>query len=74
MFDRQNLAFIIKDKVQLLPLGQLKYAVENGFINPDTIYYNNTVLTKEELEKNWMIPIKDSWVAKKLSPGAAKAS
>lgn len=72
MFDRQNLAFIIKDKVQLLPLGQLQYAVDNGFINPDTIYYNNTILTKQELENNWMIPVKDSWLAKKLNTGTAK--
>ncbi|XVJ64832.1 MAG: hypothetical protein HEQ40_01180 [Lacibacter sp.] len=74
MFDRQNLAFIIKDKVQLLPLGQLQYASDNNFISPDTIYYNNTVLTKQELENNWMIPVKDSWLAKKLNQGAAKTS
>ncbi|MEJ7830463.1 MAG: hypothetical protein WKF91_19800, partial [Segetibacter sp.] len=36
MLDRQSLAFIIKDKVQLLPLSQLKYAVENNFINGET--------------------------------------
>src|SRR5437016_1377890 len=38
MFDRQLLAFIIKDKVQLLPLAQLQYAADNNFINADTIY------------------------------------
>ena len=31
LFDRQNLAFIVKDKIQLLPLNQLEYAVENRF-------------------------------------------
>src|SRR5262249_4272783 len=29
MFDRTTLAFVIKDKVQLLPMSQLQYAVEN---------------------------------------------
>jgi hypothetical protein len=67
MFDRQSLAFLIKDKVQLLPLSQLKYAVENNFVNGDTIYFNNLVLTKEELLNNWMIPVKNSWLAKKIS-------
>ena len=33
LFDRQTLAFIIKDKVQLLPLSQLSYAAENKFID-----------------------------------------
>jgi hypothetical protein len=66
MFDRQMLAFIIKDKLQLLPMSQLNYAVENNFIGPDTLYFNNTVQTKAELENNWIIPVKDSWLAKRL--------
>lgn len=67
MFDRQTLAFSIKDKVQLLPLSQLQYAVENNFITPDTLYLNNLVATKADLENNWIIPIKQSWLAKKLN-------
>ena len=43
MFERTTLAFAIKDKVQLLPLSQLQYAVDNGFINGDTLYFNNLV-------------------------------
>ena len=67
MFDRLALAFIDKDKVQILPMPQLKYAVEQGFITADTLFFNNVVLTKEELENNWIIPVKDSWLAKKIS-------
>lgn len=67
MFDRLALAFIVKDKVQVLPMPQLKYAVEQGFITADTLFFNNVVLTKEELENNWIIPAKDSWLAKKIS-------
>lgn len=66
-FDRNNLAFVVKDKVQLLPLGQLSYAFGNGFINADTLYFNNTVLNKEQLENNWIIPVKHSWLARRLS-------
>ena len=66
MFDRQNLAFLVKDKVQLIPLAQLNYATQNNFISTDTIYFNNLVQTKKELLENWMIPIKDSWLMKKI--------
>ena len=66
LFDRTSLAFIIKDKIQLLPLAQLAYAAENGFINADTIYFNNLVQTKEELEKAWMVPVKNSWLASRV--------
>ena len=66
LFDRQLLAFIIKEKVQLLPLSQLQYAWENEFINADTPYFNNLVQTKEELENNWIIPVKQSWLSGRI--------
>ena len=67
MFDRQSLAFIVKDKIQVLPLNQLEYAVENNFINADTLYFNNTVLTKKEMLEKWIIPVKESWLAKRVN-------
>ncbi|HTN36107.1 MAG TPA: hypothetical protein VL053_03475 [Arachidicoccus sp.] len=66
-FDRQALAFIVKDKVQILPLGQLGYALENHFVTPDTLYFNNLVATKKELLEKWLIPLKDSWLAGRLN-------
>ena len=62
LFNRQNLAFIVKEKIQLLPFSQLEYAVANNFINADTLYFNNTVLTKKELAEKWLIPVKESWL------------
>lgn len=67
MFDRTALAFVVKDKVQLLPLSQLQYAIDNGFIDENTLYFNNIVQTKEELGSKWIIAVKDSWLAKKIS-------
>lgn len=66
MFDRTSLAFIIKEKVEVLPMAQLNYALENNFITAETIYFNNLVFTKADLLSKWMIPIKESWVANKL--------
>ena len=66
MFDRTTLAFVVKDKVELLPMTQLQYAFDNGFINGDTLYFNNLVQTKEELENKWIIPVKESWVKSRI--------
>lgn len=65
MFDRQTLAFVIKDKIQVIPMAQLGYALQNGFITPDTLYFNNLVNTKEQLLKDWIIPAKQSWLSKR---------
>jgi len=67
LFDRTTLAFVVKNKIQLLPLAQLQYAADNGFIGPDTLYFNNLVQTQDELAQGWIIPVRDSWLAKKIS-------
>jgi hypothetical protein len=67
LLDRQTLAFVVKDKVQLLPLSQLKYSVENNFLTPDTLYFNNLVTDKKSFLSNWMIPIKESWLASRIA-------
>jgi hypothetical protein len=86
LFDRLMLAFRIRNnagpsdepstlawKVQLIPLAQLPYAIENGFITGDTLYFNNTVQTKTELENKWLIPLKDSWLASRYPALSAEA-
>ena len=66
LFDRTTLAFVVKDKIQLLPMSQLQYAVDNGFISGDTLYFNNLVQTKEELERKWIVPVKESWLKRRI--------
>ncbi len=63
LFDRLSLAFQVKGKTEMVPMSQLPYALEHGLITPDTLYFNNTILTKADLESKWLIPVKDSWLA-----------
>ncbi|MEN9684811.1 MAG: hypothetical protein RLZZ28_597 [Bacteroidota bacterium] len=73
MFNRQNLAFVLSEKVQTIPMAQLNDALENGFINGDTVYFNNLVADKQSLLTQWMIPAKDSWLKTRLNlPAASK--
>jgi hypothetical protein len=65
-FDRQQLAFVVKEKIEVLPMNQLNYAFTHGFINGETLYFNNLVATKQQLENEWIIPVKESWLAQKL--------
>ncbi|AHF14434.1 hypothetical protein [Niabella soli] len=64
-FDRQNLAFVKKNKIEIIPLQQVKHALTGNILTPDSLYFNNLVLNKAELENDWIIPIKNSWLAKK---------
>ncbi len=66
LLDRQTLAFIVKDKILLVPLEDVNLSIENEIINPETLYFNNTILTKKQLLNDWIIPVKDSWLAKRI--------
>jgi hypothetical protein len=66
LFDRLTLTFLVEGDAQMLPLSQVPYALEKGYIKPDTLLFNNTVATKEELMNKWLIPLKDSWLADRL--------
>ena len=66
LFDRQTLAFYVKENIQLLPMSQLKYAIQNDFITANTLYFNNLVSTKEEMLQNWIVPAKESWLGQKF--------
>lgn len=66
LLDRQLLAFIVKEKIQLIPLSQVNASIESDFITKDTLYFNNTILSKKELLNNWIIPVKYSWLAQRI--------
>lgn len=67
LFDRQLLAFYVKDKIQTIPLTQLQYAIENNFVSQNTLYFNNLVSNKKDFMSQWIVPIKNSWLEKKLN-------
>lgn len=69
LFDRLNLAFLINDKISTIPLSQFQQALKDGLVNEETLYFNNTILNKEALQSEWLIPISKSWLANNLKLG-----
>lgn len=65
MFDRTQLAFVIKDKIQLLPLTQVSYALEHKFIGAETLFFDHSVSNKKELTERWIVPLSNSWLGKR---------
>ena len=47
---------------QLQQSAVKKYALEKGFIETDTLLFNNLVDTKEKLENEWLVPLNKSWL------------
>jgi hypothetical protein len=70
LFDRQQLAFVRNEKIEPIPMNQFDYAIEHGIITPETLFFNNVVLTKADLEDKWIVPVKESWLARRLKTTA----
>ena len=66
MFDRTSLAFWVEEKIVLISLPEIQQAFDNGSITTETLYFNNLVQTKAEFEKNWITPLKSSWLATRI--------
>lgn len=66
LFDRLTLTFLVDEKPQMLPMGQVAYALEKGYIQRDTPFFNNSVTALSGLRTGWLVPLKSSWLAARL--------
>lgn len=51
-------------EVKSTHFSQLKNLVTDGELTPETTFYNSSVSTFGEFQKNWKIPAKDSWLSR----------
>lgn len=66
LFDRLSITFLVKDQPEVLPMGQVQYAIDKGYINADTLLFNNLVATKADMFKNWLQPLSFSWLKNRV--------
>lgn len=66
LLDRMQLAFMSDKGIEILAVQQLAKALAEGKITPETIYFNNIVTTLGEMQNNWMIEVKNSWIGKRF--------
>lgn len=66
LLDRLSITFMVKGQPEVLPLNQVQYAVDKGFINAETPLFNNLVATKTELLRNWLQPLGQSWLRTRI--------
>jgi|694.fasta_scaffold22018_6 hypothetical protein len=62
LFDRFSVA-LVKSEDEILPLSMEEFTsgMENGTYNADSLVFNNTLTTLQQLRNEWIVKIKDSW-------------
>ena len=69
-FDRKRIAFLSDESVILHPFASLPILFENKTLSGETITFDNTITLKEDWERGWKIPVKQSWLAHYLPKSA----
>jgi hypothetical protein len=63
LFDRMLFCFEKEGKIYCRSKKEFETLLHEGKINRETLVFNNLVKNKLELENDWRIPLKDSWMA-----------
>lgn len=66
-FDRMMITFLVNGKAEMLPFQQVQYAIDKGYIDENTYLFNNVVTDLKGLLENWLVPMKQSWLARQVS-------
>jgi hypothetical protein len=66
-FDRMTVTFLVKGKTEMLPFERVQYAIDKGYIDENTLTFNNIATNKYELLQNWLVPLKQSWLSGRIS-------
>jgi hypothetical protein len=65
------ITFLVKGKAEMLPFNQVQYAIDKGYIDENTMLFNNVITDKKGLMENWLVPLKESWIAGRVTFTAA---
>lgn len=66
LLDRMRLAFLVNDQVKSWLLGEIPQALERGEIDRDTLFFDQSVTTRAEMESRWLLPLGQSWLANRF--------
>jgi len=75
-FDRMNIAYPIEEvitdsstiteTINTFALKDFKQLFTEGKITDSLYIFNNTITNKKDFDEKWLIPIKDSWLARRI--------
>ncbi|GAA4008819.1 hypothetical protein GCM10022408_21190 [Hymenobacter fastidiosus] len=64
LLEKSRLAFLIDGQVRLLGRSALRQAVADGTLMPETLYFDNTVAQRGQMQQAWPAPAAATWLAR----------
>ena len=66
LFDRLQVAYRKGNEIVVCHISEFEKLAQQGLVNASTIVFNNMVSTKTAFDKEWEVPVKESWQKKVL--------
>lgn len=66
LFNRQLIAYKKGEDINTFLLSEIDKYAANGELTPETVFFNNTVTTKQQFDEQWQQPIAQSWMKRYL--------
>lgn len=67
LFDRTKIAFSRDGQVEMIPLNELAKALTEGRWTNNSLFFNNVIEAKGQLENEWQVPAAQTWLKRYLS-------
>lgn len=64
LFNRQLISYKTHNETTTDTLANIETLFENGSITPETLVFNTLVTNKAQLDTEWLLPIKQTWMAR----------
>lgn len=62
LMNRMETAYLnARGEVETIRVSEIKSAVGSGHLDGSTPVFNNLVATKGEMQRNWLVPMRESW-------------
>ncbi len=62
ILDAGKIAYLRDNHVEVIKLPALKSMINEGKLKPETLVFNPSINNKGELEEDWLMPAKESWL------------
>lgn len=62
LLQRSKVAVKNNTQIHLVDFSEIKKAIHEGVISRDTEVFNNAIVSKKDLDSNWLLPAPDSWI------------
>ncbi|MDJ0367879.1 hypothetical protein QMK33_22265 [Hymenobacter sp. H14-R3] len=63
LLEKSRMAFLSNGELSFLTRPELRAAIAAGQVQVNTLYFNNTLTTKSELDEQWPAPAGQTWLA-----------